>query len=100
MPATTAEIRKCRTCDEDMAYVPFGTRKYGQPGYLTGWVHAATGQERGDGSDGGVLNWHLAGPKPRCPKCQSERYVTTDEAWGWALDCRDCGHHDFRSIGD
>ncbi len=100
MATATQEMRKCRTCSENLAYVPFGTRQYGAPGYLTGWVHASTGQERGEGSDGSVLDWHLAGPKARCPKCKSEQYVTTDEAWGWAMDCQDCGHHDFRSIGD
>jgi len=37
---------------------------------------------------------------PQCPKCHSERVTVTQEAWGDATDCPDCGYRDFRSIGD
>lgn len=78
----------CAGCGEEIAYY--------HDRYLTGdWVH--TGTER---SRCATDQFNIANPAPRCSQCGSLDVVWTQQAWGDAKDCLDCGNHAFYSIGD
>lgn len=91
--------RECVTCGEPVRYL---SEREAARIADAGWIHAGTGQRRAAGSARRLpqFDFHWAEPAPRCPACRSRNYTVTDEAWGVASDCGDCGRHDYMSIGD
>ncbi|KWW97362.1 hypothetical protein LI90_4334 (plasmid) [Carbonactinospora thermoautotrophica] len=71
----------CRTCRNEIQIVQTSQ-------YLYGWRHVDETIQ------------HRADPLPTCPKCGSENYTYSQQAWADVWDCGDCGHRDWFSIGD
>lgn len=92
--SVTPAYQPCETCGGDVTYIPESTGG----AWNSGWRHVADGKYLGTPDAYGVP--HGAAPRPRCPKCKSEAYTCTAQAWGNAWDCADCGHHVYYSIGD
>lgn len=78
----------CANCPEEIAY-------YHDQNLGGDWVH--TGTER---IVCATERFNIADPAPRCPKCRSHNVTWTEQEWGNAQDCPDCGHHAFHSIDD
>lgn len=83
------EFEPCVHCDEEITFYYYGRSATGEQ------VHTGTDLVRCSTS-----GFSLAERRPRCTKCGSAAVTWTAEAWGDSVDCADCGHHEFHSIGD